>query len=177
MVYDLAVFNFLHDFAGQSSLINWLIIFFGKYLAYLLVALAVGVLWSENSWRHRAYKFALIVLAVILSRGIIAEAIQFFFFRARPFVELNLAPVFNHGNVASFPSGHASIFFALAFAVLLFDKKWGSVFLLGAFLMGIGRVAAGVHWPVDILAGALVGIFSALLVNRLLARSVYKEKG
>lgn len=175
MVYDLAVFNFLHDFAGQSQLMNWLIIFFGKYLAYILILVAIGLLWWERSWRHRVYKFALLALAVIVSRGLIAEAIQFLFFRARPFVELNLTPVFNHGNVASLPSGHASIFFALAFAIFLFDKKWGSIFLVGAFLMGVARVAAGVHWPLDIIAGALIGILSALLVNWSLAKGASKE--
>lgn len=175
MTYDLAVFNFLHSFAGQSGLVDGLIIFFGKYLAYILAVLALGLLWWERSWRHRAYKFALIALAMILSRGLIAEAIQFLFFRPRPFIELNLIPVFNHGDMASFPSGHASLFFALAFAIFLFDKKWGSLFLLGAVLMGIGRVAAGVHWPIDILAGALIGILSALLVNWSLAKGVSKE--
>src|SRR3990172_2839318 len=136
MSYDLAVFNFLHAFAGQSAVMNGLIIFFGKYLAYLLVLLAVILLWQEKSWRHRFYKLSLLALAVIVSRGIIAEAIQFLFFRARPFVELNFIPVFNHGNVASFPSGHASAFFALAFAIFLFDRKWGSIFLTCAFLLG-----------------------------------------
>ncbi|MDO8466941.1 MAG: phosphatase PAP2 family protein [bacterium] len=175
MGYDLAIFNFLHGFANQSALMDGLIVFFGKYLAYLLILLVVGLLWWEKSWRHRFYKFSLLALAVIISRGIIAEVIQFLFFRARPFVELNLVPVFNHGNVASFPSGHASVFFALAFAVFLFDKKKGSLFLLGAFLIGVARVVAGVHWPLDILAGALIGILSALLVNLALAKGASKE--
>ena len=175
MSYDLVIFNFFHSLAGQSAAMNWLIIFFGKYLAYILVLGAAVLLWKENSWRHRIYKFALLALAVILSRGIVAEAIQFFFFRARPFVRLDLTPVFNHGNVASFPSGHASVFFALAFAIFLFNKKVGSVFLLGAALMGMARVAAGVHWPLDILAGAVVGILSALLVNWSLAKGSSKE--
>ncbi|TSC83141.1 MAG: Bacitracin transport permease protein BCRC [Parcubacteria group bacterium Gr01-1014_19] len=175
MGYDLAIFNFFHSFAGQSVSMDWLILFFGKYLAYILILGAVVLLWREKSWRHRVYKFALLALAVIVSRGLIAEAIQFFFFRARPFVQLDLTPVFNHGNVASFPSGHASLFFALAFAIFLFNRKVGSLFLLGAVLMGMARVAAGVHWPLDILVGALVGVLSALMVNLVLAKGSSKE--
>ncbi len=175
MGYDLAVFNFFHSFADQSAAMNWLIIFFGKYLAPILILGAAVLLWREKSWRHRVYKFALLALAVVASRGLIAEAIQFFFFRARPFVQLDLTPVFNHGNVASFPSGHASFFFALAFSIFLFNKKIGSLFLLGAALMGVARVAAGVHWPLDILAGALVGVLSALLVNWSLAKGSSRE--
>lgn len=175
MGYDLAIFNFFHSFADQSSAMNWLIIFFGKYLAYLMVFATLFLLWQEKSWRHRVYKFSLIALAVILSRGLITGIIRFFAFRSRPFVQLELAPVFNHGDVASFPSGHASVFFALAFAIFLFNKKLGSIFLLGALLMGLARIAAGVHWPLDIIAGALIGILSAFLVNWLLVKGSSRE--
>jgi membrane-associated phospholipid phosphatase len=64
----------------------------------------------------------------------------------------------------SFPSDHASAAFAIAFAVFLFDRLVGSVFLAAAVLIGVGRVFIGAHYPADVLAGALVGFAVALVV-------------
>jgi undecaprenyl-diphosphatase len=69
---------------------------------------------------------------------------------------------------ASFPSDHASAAFSIAFAVFLFDRFVGSLFLTAACVIGIGRVFIGVHYPSDVLAGCLVGLASALLVVRVL---------
>jgi undecaprenyl-diphosphatase len=67
----------------------------------------------------------------------------------------------------SFPSDHASAAFAIAFAVFLFDRIVGSIFLAAAVLIGVGRVFIGAHYPADVLAGCLVGLASTLLVARL----------
>lgn len=65
----------------------------------------------------------------------------------------------------SFPSGHAAFYFALAFAVYLYHKKAGAFFLTGAALISISRVAGGIHYPSDILAGAILGYFTAIFVR------------
>lgn len=71
---------------------------------------------------------------------------SFFYHRPRPFLTHQMQPLLSE-NSWSFPSGHAAPFFALAAAVFLANKKWGTVFFAGVILMGIGRVAAGVHYP------------------------------
>ncbi|MEK7114763.1 MAG: phosphatase PAP2 family protein, partial [Patescibacteria group bacterium] len=70
----------------------------------------------------------------------------------------------------SFPSGHASVFFALAMAVFLFNRRWSYYFFVGAVLNGLARVYVGVHWPTDILGGMVVGILSALIVWKVLPK-------
>ena len=69
--------------------------------------------------------------------------------------------------ISSFPSDHASAAFGIAFAVLCFDRLAGSIFLAAAFVIGVGRVFVGVHYPLDIVAGFFVGSAAALLVTRL----------
>lgn len=65
----------------------------------------------------------------------------------------------------SFPSGHTTTVFALA-AVLCMQFRnlgWRGLFILVALLTGISRAAVGVHWPLDILAGAFGGWLSGVL--------------
>jgi undecaprenyl-diphosphatase len=66
----------------------------------------------------------------------------------------------------SFPSDHAAAAFAIGFAVLAFSRRGGSVFLAAATLIGLSRIALGMHYPSDVLAGAVVGWCAALLVTR-----------
>ncbi|MBI2025060.1 MAG: phosphatase PAP2 family protein [Candidatus Harrisonbacteria bacterium] len=168
---DLEVFNFFHDLVGQSILLDWLIIFLGTYLGYLLIIGILVLLFYEKNWKIRFQNFALITLVAILSRGLLTEIIRFFYFRARPFVELNFAPLINHSAEASaFPSGHAAFYFALGLSLFLINRFWGSIYILAALLMGIARIAAGVHWPLDILFGFLVALVSLIVVKLLLVR-------
>ena len=67
----------------------------------------------------------------------------------------------------SFPSDHASAAFGIAFAVFLFDRPVGSIFLAAATVIAVGRVVVGAHYPADVLAGTLVGLGAALLVVRV----------
>jgi undecaprenyl-diphosphatase len=66
----------------------------------------------------------------------------------------------------SFPSDHAAAAFAIAFAVFAFSRRAGAVFLAIAALIGLSRIALGMHYPSDVVAGMLVGLASAALVTR-----------
>jgi undecaprenyl-diphosphatase len=139
-----------------------MILFAASYLQYAII-LAVLV-WL---WRRRDAALAIgrdILFAVFISRGLITEAIRFVYKKPRPFEVLDVHQVVNHASGSAMPSGHAAFFFALGAVIFVYDKKWGTGFLAAAFFMGVARVMGGVHYPVDILAGAAVGIISALLV-------------
>jgi undecaprenyl-diphosphatase len=65
----------------------------------------------------------------------------------------------------SFPSGHATFFMALAVSIFLSHKKAGYLFMFFALLIGIARIIAGVHFPVDILGGFVIGALVAFFVK------------
>lgn len=58
----------------------------------------------------------------------------------------------------SFPSGHTAAAFAAAFALFLCHKRAGSAALILAVLMGFSRLYLFVHFPSDVIAGALLGL-------------------
>lgn len=72
-----------------------------------------------------------------------------------------------HKHDPSFPSDHASASFAIGFAILLFDRLVGGVFLAAAVAISAGRVFVGEHYPLDVIAGCLVGLACALFVVKV----------
>ena len=88
--------------------------------------------------------------------------------RQRPFDAHPSAHVWGaRSHDPSFPSDHASASFAIAFAILLFDRLVGGAFLAAAVVISAGRVFVGEHYPLDVVAGCFVGLAAALLVVKL----------
>lgn len=159
------IFYYLNSLAGKSICFDTAVIFFGQYLVYWLVAGLFAFLIFGKDKKRELKMIILSTISVVLSRLIITEIIRYFYFVSRPFINNVVYQLLFHETSGSFPSGHAAFFFALAMAVYFFHKKWGIVFFTGAILIGISRIIAGIHWPIDILGGAIIGILSAWLVK------------
>ena len=67
----------------------------------------------------------------------------------------------------AFPSQHAALAFALGVTIFMHDRKVGWFYLIGAIAIGIARVVANVHYPVDIIGGALLGTLVAVIVEKI----------
>lgn len=110
----------------------------------------------------------LMLLLSMATAWLIARLIRWGFPAPRPF-QLNLGTLWvQHGGRASFPSQHACGAFALAMALSLGVTRHRKALVALAWTAAIGiawsRVHLGVHFPSDVMAGAVVGISSALLV-------------
>ena len=102
------------------------------------------------------------VVASILTNLII----QHFVDEARP--ETFVQPLIDHLPDASFPSDHAAVSFAFLTSLYLFGyKKIFWIYLPFVILMNVSRIAAGVHWFIDVLVGMFVGIFWAIILKNL----------
>ena len=137
-------------------------------LAVPLYALATIALWfvarpyRSTRWK-RASVSALTAAALALA---VNQAIAHVWERPRPYVTHGLSTHLLSASSPdpSFPSDHAAAAFAIAFAVLAFSRAAGLGFLAAATLIALSRIALGLHYPSDVLAGALVGWMAATVV-------------
>jgi undecaprenyl-diphosphatase len=170
-------FYLIHSLAGRSHWGDLLIIFFAEYFPFVVI---VGFIFlALNCWRHQekrnALSYAVAILAGFIGRFGIAEAIRFFYHHPRPFVALHTSHLLTE-NSYSFPSGHTIFFFALATATYFFNKKL-SYFLFGSgLIIGLARVAAGVHYPADIAGGIVFGILTGAAVYKLWTRLMPSQR-
>ena len=167
------VFEMIFGLAHRSDWIDRLAVFVAQYLPYVLFLSALVVIFSEPGWKKRLIHFLHLILFLVLARGVVVEMLNHFFPRERPFQALDINPLFEAGGPA-FPSSHAVIFFGLAVVIFCINKEWGFWYFLFATLNALARVFAGVHWPADVLTGALLGVAIGFGVYSLI--EIYVKK-
>ena len=165
---DFLVFKIINGLADKWVWLDKLAIFFAKYFGWILILSLI--LFLLKNFKKNLKPVLKIVLAALFSRFVIAELIRFFWYRPRPFLIFETNLLITHPATASFPSGHAAFFFALATGVYFLNKKAGIFFFFSGILIGLSRIFCGLHWPSDILAGALLGIILVLLLRTLILR-------
>jgi len=141
----------------------------------LFLITAVGLLCFPRT--RRAGATALVALAL---GGLCTNVVlKHLFARPRPWLDVaGLLPLVEEGDPNSFPSGHTCAAFAFAAAVqTALPQRWGRVLAwCAAVLMGISRLYVGVHYPTDVLAGAVVGALCGLAAAVLCRRFLPEER-
>ncbi len=159
------------NLAGTDPILDQVMIFFTILSGVYVMFLVAVPLW----WRGlRTATFDVLLLLAITI--VVTEAIKYLVDRPRPCDALaNVRTIAGYQCSAefdpAFPSGHASRAFAVA-AFLAIRFRWRIGIPAGAFavLAGISRVYLGLHWPSDVLGGAVVGIGFAVLIEILSRR-------
>jgi undecaprenyl-diphosphatase len=138
--------------------LNDVFVWLSKIGSYGLVWLAIGLVLAIV-WR-RAAPFALVVLAVAAADGI-ATLLKVAIGENRPSDKGSLLTI-PHSH--SFPSGHSAVAFAAATVLAWLVPRGAPAFLVLALAIGYSRIYVGVHWPLDVAGGALIGVATALLL-------------
>ena len=154
------IFFFFYNLAHQSNFFDTVIIFFATYLIYFVIIFSLLFFLFHKKWQE--------FILVCVSGGIawfLAKILKILIHTDRPF---NIFPqvqsLFIETGYA-FPSGHTMVASAIAFALFFTHKKIGYLFMSFAFIVGLSRIIAGVHFPVDILGGFVLGFLVAFSVN------------
>ncbi len=167
-------FECINQFAKRWLILDKIGIFFAAYLGYILILVILLFLFINfgKYWKMILGAFA----AGVIARFLIVSLIRKIYPLARPFVlgEVNLLIYRSPSN--SFPSGHASFFFALSFFLFFWFKnlkrppKHGKLvlafFFASSFLIGAARIFCGIHWPIDILGAIIVGLFTGWITEK-----------
>ena len=169
---DYWLFGLINGLAGHILLLDALMkAMANDYGIIISVSVALLAIWFALRDTEKRLKIQRGVLAALASMGLANAAValcNMVFFRIRPFAELaNVHLLFYRPTDSSFPSNSASVLFSIAFSIYLTDKKLGRWFLLVAALQGFARVYVGIHYPFDILGGAILGGAVAYGVYRL----------
>src|SRR3954447_26472973 len=141
------------------------------FVIVALVALTFLVPWRQRRLERRigaVMATAAGGVALLLVQPI-SNAVE----RARPFVDHPHAKLLiSHARDPGFPSDHATGAFAMAMALWFYDRTIGAVALVLAAIIAFARVYVGVHYPADVVAGALIGIAVALILQFTPLRSL-----
>jgi undecaprenyl-diphosphatase len=115
--------------------------------------------------------YALVTLVALGVTSLATEQLKQVFDRARPPYGADpVTAVVDIPTSASFPSGHASTSFAAAVALAVLVPKWRVPALLLAALVGFSRIYLGVHYTLDVVAGAVLGAAIGYVIARAAQR-------
>jgi undecaprenyl-diphosphatase len=144
---------------------------------YLLTAfVALVVRWKLM--RTLLWQFAALYAFILLGVGLpslVGTLAKRAIGRGRPdhfdqFGSLSFSPNWLDWTFQSFPSGHATTAFALAAVVGFVSPRWFYPGLVFAAAVAVSRVALGVHYTSDVVAGAILGVLGAYFVRLLFAQ-------
>ena len=153
---------YFNSFIFRNSAFDFLVYFFAEVFPFFLIAFSLFyfVFIKKNLMAMLSETF------IVFAGWATAEILKFIFAKPRPFLSISeFIPLFTSEGL-SFPSSHATVFSALAVVMFFENKKLGIFFIIGAVLIGLARVVAGVHYPLDILAGFLLGALGVVIVYK-----------
>ena len=140
------------------------------YLAPAVLAFALIALWfgeRDAEVRLRQQVGVFVALSSMGLSGLAVFILNMFYFRPRPFVDLDVNLLFYQPTDSSFPANSAAAAFGMAFGMWGVNRKVGWFAIAVAGLYGLARVYAGVHYPLDILAGATIAAVVTFAVFRI----------
>ncbi len=167
--YDFATYLKLHQTSDDFVFLHRFFDLFAKYGILIPFLAFIYLIWTK---RINALICSFFAMALA---GIADLTIYLFWQRPRPYVthaeQVSLNPDNYTVDMASFPSSHTYLAFAVATSIFLYGhKKLGAFLFLVAIGIAASRIATGLHYPSDTIGGALLGvsagIFAYIIVHK-----------
>ena len=167
-------FRMINDLSKDFPFLNPPFVFIAEYVLLLLIVIALIFFFTPKMQRRLMVICALLtaILAVLIRIpvGMLHSNLQ-------PFAELdNVNQLIEKTVGNSFPSDHAILAFSICVTFALFQKRFAWLWLSLASLVGILRIWAGVHYPADVLTGALIAVISAITVFLIVPKLSFTKR-
>jgi len=160
----ISIFKDINKFAGRWEWLDKSAIFCARVLPYFLVIFLLIFSVINKKWEI----FIVPLFSAFVSRFIIGSLIYHFYKEKRPAKLKGTNLLIPVPNNPSFPSSHATVFFAISFSLLVYNTNLALIFLALSLIIGIARVFCGVHYFRDIVGGFVAGLISAGTIYLLL---------
>jgi len=170
---DEKLFFLINGLAGKSGALDWfLALVVGEHFIPVAMVMVLVAMWFLGKDALRRERNQRAVLCSILGVGFASAAVSLineFFHRLRPFEAFDdVTLLFYAPTDPSFPSNTAAVGFAFAMGAWFGNRKAGYLLFILASLWCFARVYCGVHYPLDVLGGAAIGILLSLAALRSL---------
>ena len=170
---DFAILDALQKI--HFALLNYIMAFFtyiGEGGAVWIAAALI--LMFIRSKRPAGFAAALsLIFELIFNENILKHI----FHRTRPFlINTSIDTIVHRPSSYSFPSGHTCSAFAAATAIFCFDKRLGTIAYIVAALIGFSRNYFYIHYPTDVLCGALFGVLLGLAAAALIKAFIRRRQ-
>ena len=155
---------------GLSAHISGILPFFSDWMVYIVFVSSAAWVFGHHLGRMKAIAldFVYTLAAPVGLAVIVSEVLSKIIDRARPFVaSKEITLLIPHDADGGFPSHHTTVMIAIAVALWFRNHNFGNLLIILSTLSGIARVGAGIHYPTDILAGVLIGWFTAWGIHSL----------
>ena len=172
MEWNVQLFRAINDIGKDYTFLNPFFVLIAEYTIYVLI-LALVVYWFTRIKANRVMIISAILSFVLAE--IVGKSLGLLHFNYQPFVDLtNVNQLIEKEIGNSFPSDHTMIFFTVCFTFFFFRTKFKYFWFFLAILVGLSRIWAGVHYPADVLVGAIVGIGAAYACSKITPKSIQK---
>jgi len=167
---DQALFQLVNGLAGRVPLLDGgMRLLVNDYFVPTTLFLLLIYLWFEGRTmadRELNQRAVIRAIAAFLVANAIVKACNLLYFRPRPFSTQEVHLLFYRPSDSSWPSNPAAVGFTFAAVIWQRNRNLGALMGLLASLFAIARVYCGVHYPLDVVSGALVGVFAAYVTSR-----------